>query len=236
MDGMLENVTNRLRMMIGRGRVTATNDSGSVQMLQIRSGAMETGDNRPRLAEFGLTSVPPDGSDVAYLSLAGDRTATVVIATGHQASRPKGLKAGESMLYSQDGKQVYLEGGQIQVQANGMPVNVINASTVAVTASSTITLNAGGDVIVNAPLLKCSGDIVDNYGKQGNTMAGMRADYNIHTHQVTNVQTGGSTVTTNPPNQPQVMRRKQPRQRPRWKPSARLQAKQQANQQAKRNG
>jgi phage baseplate assembly protein V len=219
LDGALENITNRLRMVIGRGRITASNDAGTVQLVQVQTSAKETGDNRPRLAEFGLTSVAPDGSDAVYLSLGGDRTAAVVIATNHQASRPKGLQTGETMLYSADGKHVYIANDRIEVQANGQPVNVINASTVEVTASSTITLNAGSDVIVNAPLLKCSGDIVDNYGAQGNTMAGMRADYNMHTHAVHGVQTGGSTVTTNPPNQPQAIRkRRQPRQRPRWTP------------------
>src|SRR6202030_2468262 len=113
----------RIGNIVGRARVTSTNDSGTVQMVQVQTNELETIDNVPRLIEFGLTSVAPDGTDVFMANLGGAKNNAVVIATGHQASRPKGLKAGETMIYSQDGKSVYLTAsGGIVIEAKGQPV------------------------------------------------------------------------------------------------------------------
>jgi phage baseplate assembly protein V len=197
-EAALENLANRLRMLVGRGRLTASNDSGPVQTQQVKMSPLETGDNRLRIAEFGFTSMPPIGSDAVVLFISGDRSAGVVIGTAHQSSRPRNLKSGETKIYSVDGKHVYLAGDHIEINANGQPVTVNNASTVTINASTSITCNT--------PVLKCTGDIVDNCNTNTRTMAGMRQVANSHTHNVTSVQTGGSTVVSNPPNQPMVMR------------------------------
>jgi phage gp45-like len=53
---------------------------------------------------------------------------------------------------------------------------------------------------MNTPVLKVSGDIIDN-ANSGNTatLKNLRDAYNEHNHQVQNVQTGGSMVTSLPP-------------------------------------
>jgi phage baseplate assembly protein V len=191
---LIEKVYRRVQMLFGRGRVTLVNDAGPVQTMQLKLSDMETSDNRLRLAEFGFTSNPPAGSDAAVLHIAGDRGSGVVVATNHQPSRPTGLQPGEAMLYSEDGKQVYMTaGGGIVVNANGQSVSVNGATTV--------TINAPSGVVMNTPLLKVSGDIIDNAGSNSRTMAEMRSVYDSHTHPVAEVQGGGSTVTSNAPNQ-----------------------------------
>lgn len=193
---MMERVFRRIQMMFGRARVTYVDDSGPVQKMQVRMSGLETPDNRLRLAEFGFTSNPPVGSDVLALHIAGDRGSGAVFATNHQASRPKGLAAGETMLYSQDGKYVYLTGsGGIVVEAKGQNVTVNDATTV--------TINASAGVVMNTPLMSVSGDIIDNAATNAHTMKQMRSIYNGHTHPVTSIQTGGSTVTSSAPNQPE---------------------------------
>jgi phage baseplate assembly protein V len=196
MMAALENLANRMRMLVGRGRITASKDDGNVQLHQVKLGAMETGDDRPRIAEFGFSSMPPVGSDVVMMFMSGDRTAGLIIGTAHQASRPRNLKAGETKIYSVDGKFIYIAGDHIEVQANGQPVTVNGASTV--------TINASTAIVCNTPVLKVSGDIIDNYTSQSRTMQQMRQVFNTHTHPVPGVQTGSSTVTTNAPSQPQA--------------------------------
>jgi len=193
---LLEKTYRRIQMLFGRGRVTRVDDSGPVQKMQLKMSDIETPDNRLRLAEFGFTSNPPAGSDAAVLHVAGDRGSGVVIATNHQPSRPTGLQPGESMLYSQDGKYVYLTAsGGISVFANGQSVNVTDATTV--------TINASNKVRMVTPRLECTGDIVDNCDTTGRSMAADRQIYDGHEHNVTGIQTGSSTVTSNVPNQPQ---------------------------------
>lgn len=191
---MSESIFRRIQMMFGRGRVTYVDDSGPVQKVQVRLSGLETSDGRLRMMEFGFTSNPPDGTDVLALHISGDRGAGTVFATNHQQSRPKGLAAGESMLYSQDGKYVYMTAaGGIVVEAKGQNVTVNDATTV--------TINAATGIVMNTPLLKVSGDILDNYGTNTDTVAGMRTVANGHTHPIVNIQTGGSTINTQPPTQ-----------------------------------
>lgn len=196
-QAMGDRLARRVLLIIGRGRVSApVNDSGAVQMMQVKINDLETIDNLRRLAEFGFTSVPPQGSDVAIVFVGGDRSSGLVIASNHQASRPKGLQPGETMIYTQDGKQIYLTAsGGIKVAANGQPVEVDNATVV--------TIKAATKIRAETPLFECTGDIVDNCDSTGRSMAADRVIFDGHDHDVRNVQGGSSTVTTNTPNQQQ---------------------------------
>ena len=85
----------------------------------------------------------------------------------------------------------------IQFNSSGItitsPTNVtVNAPTTIVN-SPTTTVNASTNVIMNTPLLKVSGNIIDNYATNTRTIAGMRSQYNSHTHPDPQ---GGSTGTT----------------------------------------
>lgn len=185
MNGVLEAIGARVRMLVGRGRIRTGDDAGGVQKQQVQMGGTETGDNRARVAEFGFTSMPPPGTDAVVVFLGGDRSAGVIVATNHQESRPRNLKAGETAIYSLDGKIVYLSAAGIRIDAKGQPVDISNASV----------------VTVDATLLRCTGDIQDNFETNPHTMAEMRQIFNSHDHDVRNVQSGGSTVTSDHPNQ-----------------------------------
>lgn len=193
---MNESIFRRIQMMLGRGRVTYVDDSGPVQKMQVRANGLVTSDARFRLPEFGFASNPPVNSDVFFGAISGDPSNVAVVATNHQESRPRDLLSGESMLYSQDGKQVYMTAsGGIVVEAKGQAVTVNNATTV--------TINAATKIRMVTPLLECTGDIIDNCDTTGRTMVADRAIYDSHNHDVKNVQSGSSTVTSEKPNQTQ---------------------------------
>lgn len=195
---LMERVFRRVQMMFGRGRVTLVDDSGTVQIMQLHMSDIETPNNRVRLAEFGFTSNPPIGSDALALHIAGDRGSGAVFATNHQPSRPKGLAAGETMLYSQDGKSVYITAsGGIVVEAKGQNVTVNNAANVTCNCSGVYKVVAPGGVQFVTPMVSSTGDIQDNSGTQPRTMATMRSIYDSHTHG--GVQPGSGTTAI--PNQ-----------------------------------
>ena len=186
MTGVMERLWRRVQLMSSWGRVTFSDDSRSAQLLQVKLNDSETRDDTPRIAEFGLTSRPPDGSDVLVVFLGGDRSKGVVVATAHQASRPKGLLAGETMLYDLWGKSVHLtKAGGIVVEAQGAPVTVNNATTV--------TINAADSVELVTPLLHVTGDIVagGNITDSVRSMAADRKLFNSHTN-------GSGTTTPSP--------------------------------------
>ncbi len=193
MMDVLQRLGRRLQMLAGLGRVQWVNDSGQVQTAQLTLTALEVRDNTPRLAEYGFTSNPPPGADAALLFLGGDRSNGVVIATGHQRYRLKGLASGDAAIYDSRGQSVWLTPGGIVVNGAGLPMVVNNTPTVTVNASTSVILNtptthATGNLNVDGNIV-AQGDVSDHGTK---SMAGMRTVYNGHTH--TDPQ-GGSVST-----------------------------------------
>jgi phage baseplate assembly protein V len=176
-DNTIARFWRRIQLTVGRGRITAVDDSQTVQQLQIQMGALETRDKTPRMVEYGLASSPPVSAEVVVVFIAGDRSTGIAIASNHQPSRPKNLQAGEVMLYDVEGKQIYLtKDGGIVIDAVNTPVAINNATTV--------TVNASQEVVLNTPLLqvngsiKATGDITD----AKRSMAADRALYDDHGH------------------------------------------------------
>lgn len=199
---MIDVISRKVQALVGRGRVKFVDDSGPVQKMQVLMSGMETPDSRYRVPEFGFTSNPPIDSDVIAVHVDGDRSAGAVLGTNHQPSRPKGLQAGETMLYSQDGKYIYMTAsGGIVVEAKGQPVTVNDASNVTVNCSGVFKIVAAGGIQFVAPTVTSTGDMQDNVNTNPHTMAQMRSIANSHTHPISGVQAGSSTVTSNAPNQ-----------------------------------
>ena len=191
MMDLLQRLGRRLQMLVGLGRVTLVDDTGTVQMLQLKLGALELRDRTPRLAEYGFASNPPAGSDAALLFVGGDRSNGVVIATGNQTYRLKGLANGDAAIYDSRGQSVWLTASGIVVNGAGLPLTVNNTPTV--------TVNAATQIDLQTPKVSCSGDLdvagsivaqgdISDHGTK--TMAGMRTVFNSHDH--TDPQ-GGST-------------------------------------------
>lgn len=177
---------NRIASMLGVGRVTAMQDTGGTQSVQYQT-PLEVA-SAHRLAEFGFSSGLPVGTDVVLAFLGGDRSNPVVIATNHQGYRHADLLSGETVVYNQWGLHVHLTENGVFVDAKGKNVEVNNATTA--------TINASESILANTPLLKCVGDIVDNCESNSKTLKQLRDAYNDHDHDVKEVQSGESTLTS----------------------------------------
>lgn len=119
----VEGLGRRLRLLVDRAIVRIVNDSLGRQNLQIQSLADATNDDVERFQNYGLTSVPPAGSEALILSVGGRREGLVAVAVEDKRCRPQGLEDGEVRLYHGDG-QSYItlkEGGVIEV--TGKSVN-----------------------------------------------------------------------------------------------------------------
>lgn len=180
-------------MLAGISRVTALSDAGNVQRVQVQDPLALRSDTL-RFAEFGFSSGLPNGTDVITVSLGGDRSNQVVIASNHNGLRHVGLKPGEVVVYNQWGQYVKLTENDIEVEAGGKEVNVNNASNVNVTASTQVHLDT--------PLVRVTGDlevegnITDRCQSNESTVGDLRDAYNRHDHEVNDVQAGSSSVVS----------------------------------------
>ncbi|WP_434107623.1 phage baseplate assembly protein domain-containing protein [Paraburkholderia caffeinilytica] len=180
---------------LGRGRLTRIDDSGAVQLVQMQLSQNETHDATPRVCEYGFQSNPPDGADAVAVFLAGNRTNGVVIACGHQQYRMRGLASGEVAISDNRGQSVYLSAAGIVVNGGGHPVTITNAPEI--TADSPL-MHCTGNIACDGNIA-AAGDILDNSGTNAQSMAASRRTYDIHTHDVSQVQGGQSTIRSNPP-------------------------------------
>jgi uncharacterized protein involved in type VI secretion and phage assembly len=170
-------------------------DSDSIESGWIPLDAMGVG-NR-----FGVVTAP-NVRDMVKISFT-DGSGSAPKIDGRYFSNvnvPLAVPAGETWIVHKSGASMkFTTDGKVTVRDAAGSTVVMNAD-----GTGTMTFAAGLTINANTQIngtLKASGDITDNSGSNSRTMAGMRSVYNTHTHPVANVQGGGSTVTSNAPNQ-----------------------------------
>jgi phage baseplate assembly protein V len=158
MNNGFDQIMRRLDMMTARGVLRAVIDDGGIQLLQAGVLHGETIDGIERFQSYGVSSVPPPGGDVAVIFLQGNRDQPVAVAVNDRASRPKGLKGGEVVLYNDKQCTVLLDAdGKIAVTAEedisvkGKNVTVEATETVTVTAAQAVLVESGTRIDLNAP-------------------------------------------------------------------------------------
>ncbi|EMF4353468.1 phage baseplate assembly protein [Providencia rettgeri] len=187
MSQILRDIKTRIAMMIGFGKTTLSEDGDNTQKVQYHNN-MEVRDGTIRYTDFGFSSSLPAGSDVLIAYLNGNRSNAIIFASNHPSSRHQNLKSGESVLYNQWGLHILMTEEGVVIEAKDKEVTVNNAKKV--------TVNASTEVLLNTPILKVTGDIIDNCEGNKSTLKALRDSYNKHNHDVKNVQLGGSNITS----------------------------------------
>lgn len=178
-DKALAPLVRRMRLALGRGIIKLVSDGAGIQVVQLDLMANETRSKIERFQEYGFTSHPKTGAEAAVIFMGGNRDHGIVVAVDDRRYRIKGLESGEVAIYTDEGDEIRLKRG-----------NVIEVKT------KEFIVNAEDRVTFNTPLVRASGDIIDNYETNGNNIQEMREIYNIHTHAE------DSSGNTEVPNQP----------------------------------
>lgn len=136
----LSRIMVRIMSMIGRGRLTAINDDGPVQTVQVHLGNGEVRDNTPRLCEYGFQSNPPPGTDCLVVFLSGDRSNGAVIGTNSQQYRLSSLPSGDVAISDNRGHKVHLTSAGILIVGDATLTGnlIVNGNT---TLNGTVTAN-----------------------------------------------------------------------------------------------
>ena len=186
MNQNLKRAAVRIAGMLGIGRITSQKDSGEIQQAQYQT-PLEVA-SAPRMADFGFSSGLPVGTDVVIAFIGGERSSPVIIASNHQGYRRTGLNEGETAIYNKWAMEVLLTEKGVFIDAKGKDVEVNNATNV--------TINACEGILANTPVLKCTGDIIDNCESNTRTLKELRDAHNDHDHVVKNVQKGNDDATS----------------------------------------
>lgn len=177
MKEAVERLYRRLLNIVGRSAITFSDDTDSLQRLQVQTvtyGGEAVNDDVPRVGEYGLASHAPLGADALLLFGAGDRANGVVIGVEHRQYRLKGLARGEAALYDDLGQVVHLTRAGIVIRGAGLPITITDTPQVTMECALHVTEGITTDADITA-----AGDIADQGGAK--TMAGMRGAFNGHT-------------------------------------------------------
>lgn len=129
----IERLWRRVSHIVGLGRITATDDSGTVHQGQVKLGADEIRDNTPVLGVYGLASHARPGSDAVVLFIGGDRSNGVVVATGDQRVRPTGTQPGDVVLHNDiAGMSITLGRDGIRISGGGLPIVIEQTPSVTI--------------------------------------------------------------------------------------------------------
>lgn len=119
------------------------NDTQPVKTVQVQfaDGYGGTRDALPVMEFFGFSSNPPVGTAGLVVSFSGDRSNGLMLGTINNSKRPVGNLTGDTVVYDANGNTIRLTNGQI-----------------------IITAAAGGNLVVNAATLSCTGEVIANAG------------------------------------------------------------------------
>jgi phage gp45-like len=182
---LLDRAHSAIQSLLTGGKVTAAR-MGPRTLLQITGLDNEVVQTVELLLPPGYSARPLAGSDVLAAQVLGSRDQLVALGGDFVGHAIQDLAPGEFGLT--DGTQT------IVVRTDHLEMNT----------PTYLKITAAQHVEMVTPLLKVTGDIIDNWQTQTETMAGQRATYNIHDHDVPNVQPGASTVVSHVPNQQEL--------------------------------
>jgi phage baseplate assembly protein V len=175
-NALIGPIRRRVRLMISRALLSAVNDIGGLQVVQVKLLADEVRDSVERFQNYGFTSHPKPGAEGIVACVSGNRDHGVVIVMDDRRFRLH-LEEGEAAIYDDLGHKVHLTRNGIVVDGAGHQILFTNAP------------NARFEMNIEA-----TGEIKDLCDTAGITMSDMRSIYNGHTH---NDPQGGAVAAPN---------------------------------------
>ena len=190
-----------------RGKLNLVKSADNIQKVQVSGLADETLQDVELMQQFGLTSVPPAGTQVVVLPMGGETTHSIVIATENGSVRVKNLKSGETAVYDESGSTIILKQGRlIEIDCDILKITATTKVEISspivetdhvFTAQGQINGN-GGMAIQGGSGASFTGNVTQTKGSfntDGDVTANGKSLIN-HTHRG---DSGGVTGTLSPP-------------------------------------
>ncbi|HHE3594935.1 TPA: phage baseplate assembly protein V [Pasteurella multocida] len=141
LNRVLAPIKRSLKLLVNRGVMSFVSDEHKRQNLQIRLQSDEVIDDAERFQNYGFSSVPTAGEVIA-LEVGGKRSHIAVLVVDDKGVRPAGLKAGDVVVYHQEGHCFLLtEQGEV------------------ILTCKKFTVRAEQEVLFETPQTRFSGDV-----------------------------------------------------------------------------
>lgn len=120
---LIRPIQNKIFLLIGRCILSAINNSGGTQKIDVVVLQNEARSNVERLQNYGFDSVPLPGSEGVILFINGNRNQAIALIAADRRYRPTDLIGGEVAMYTKDDKasqddRIHLKSGKIHQHKN----------------------------------------------------------------------------------------------------------------------
>lgn len=109
LDRFIREIRGRLDSMVTRAVINLVNDRLKTQRVQLTILEGEPVDDVEHLQPYGLSFMPPPGSEALALAVSGDRSHTVAICAGRPGDRPTSAKPGTGGLYTEGEWRLFID-------------------------------------------------------------------------------------------------------------------------------
>jgi phage baseplate assembly protein V len=107
--GQLRRLRTRVNNMVARSVVNVVNDALKTQRLQLTIQSDELEDDVEHMQPYGLSFVPPAGSEAIALAVRGDRDHTIALCVQNPDERPTGNPPRTGGLYTDGEWRLFIE-------------------------------------------------------------------------------------------------------------------------------
>jgi len=152
----VDRLRSRVLAMIARAVVRSVSDGPGLQELRVALMGYTVA-RAERIQNYGLTSVPPVGSECAIVFAGGDWSRPMILAADDRASRPRAQADGVVILYDASGTRLTLSNdGRLRLEASSeveveAPSVKLTAASVTLEGSSQVALVSGSTSIALSP-------------------------------------------------------------------------------------
>ena len=144
MASTTDELSNSKRTTKRRVAVKKVNDDGTQQLVDLTGLASEELPGVVRLQNYGFSSVPPEGGEGMLLEIGGSADNAHVVGLEHKDFRPTKRKSGESILYDNQGQEIYISQKGIAISGgnNKLPLTITIGDSTVTIAKDSISLKA----------------------------------------------------------------------------------------------
>ncbi|MCF4173523.1 phage baseplate assembly protein V [Vibrio sp. McD22-P3] len=129
-EKLLAPIKRRITGMVTRALVSGIVEDLQRQNVQVQIHSDESADNIERFQNYGMSSVPPTGSEAILAALGGNLGNLVALAVEDKKVRPKG-EIGDVFLYHLEGHQIRLtKDGKVVITATDVTLELSNSLTI----------------------------------------------------------------------------------------------------------
>jgi len=137
----LDPLKRKIFLLVGRAIVTAVNNSGKTQLVQVTALKDETISDIERMEEYGFATYPKTGSEALINFINGNRDHGLVVCIHDRNYRPTDLTEGDVRVYD-------YRGNKITCKSTGIEIFVSSSGKIAI-KSDGVSLKTQLDAILD---------------------------------------------------------------------------------------